>query len=153
MKFAYQCYEIPASPLDQSVELFRPEIPLRLIGETGEIRVFGLLDTGADAVVIGRELAQCIGVQIDELVSWEVRGFGDRAHAAFLGHVDVELISGSQSACWRMPVSVVGFGDESDEEMVLLGQTGFLQYFDVRFLGHEHLIELRANSAMPLNVR
>ena len=149
MKFGYQCYEISASPLDQSVELFRPEIPLRLIGETGDIRAFGLLDTGADAVVIGRELAKCIGVQIDESVSWEVRGFGDRALSAFLGHVDVELISGSESACWRMPVSVVGIGDASDEEIVLLGQTGFLQYFDVRFLGQQHLIELHPNSGMP----
>ena len=76
MKFAYQCYEIPTSPLDQSVELFRPEIPLRLIGETGDIRVFGLLDTGADAVVIGRELAKCIGMQIDESVSWKSGDWG-----------------------------------------------------------------------------
>lgn len=153
MKFAYQCYEIPASPLDQSVELFRPEIPLRLIGETGDIRVFGLLDTGADAVVIGRELAKCIGMRIDESVSWEVRGLGDRVHTAFLGQVDVELISGSESACWRMPVSVVGLRDAADEDIVLLGQTGFLQYFDVSFLGHKHLIELRANSGMPLHSR
>ena len=153
MKFAYQCYEIPTSPLDQSVELFRPEIPLRLIGETGDIRVFGLLDTGADAVVIGRELAKCIGMRIDESVSWEVRGLGDRVHTAFLGQVDVELISGSESACWRMPVSVVGLEGAADEEIVLLGQTGFLQYFDVSFLGHQHLIELRANSGMPLHSR
>ena len=139
--------------MDQSVELFRPEIPLRLIGETGDIRVFGLLDTGADAVVIGRELAKCIGMQIDESVSWEVRGLGDRVHTAFLGHVDVELISGSESACWRMPVSVVGLEDAADEDMVLLGQTGFLQYFDVSFRGHQHLIELRANSGMPLHSR
>jgi len=149
MKFPYQCYEIPASPLDRAVELFRPEIPLHLIGDDGDIRVFGLLDTGADAVVMGQQLANRIGVQIDESVAWEVRGFGDRAHSAVLGYVDVELMAGSESACWRMPVGVVEFEDPSQEEVVLLGQTGFLQYFDVRFYGHRHTIELHPNEAFP----
>jgi len=70
-----------------------------------------------------------------------------------LGHVDVELISGSESACWRMPVSVVGFEDSSHEEIVLLGQTGFLQFFDVHFLGHEHQIELQPNCAMRSSIK
>ena len=82
-----------------------------------------------------------------------MRGFGDRAHPAFLGHVDVELISGSESGGWSLPVSVVGFGDSSDEEIVLLGQTRFLQYFDVRFLGLEHWVELRSNSGMPFKAK
>lgn len=149
MKFPYQCYEIAASPLDGTTELFRPEILLHLIGESGDLHAFGLLDTGADGVVVGRGLTDRIGVRMDESVCWPLRGFGDHPHSAVLGHVDVELMSGNDSACWRMPVGVVTFDDPAHEEIVLLGQTGFLQFFDVRFHGHQHIVELDANESFP----
>ena len=36
MRFAYESYDIPKSPLDGSAEIYRPEIPIRLLGATGE---------------------------------------------------------------------------------------------------------------------
>lgn len=73
MRFPYQHYEIPISPVDGSTDLYRPEIPLHLIGESDELFLFGLLDTGADGVVIGRGIAETIGATLDENVRCTLR--------------------------------------------------------------------------------
>ena len=148
MRFPYQEYEIFASPIDGTVTLYRPEIPLHLIGESDELFVFGLLDTGADGVVIGREIARQLGVSIDESVRWKLHGFGSHTVEAVLGHLDIEIMDTKESVAWRMPVAVVAFDDEH-EEVVLLGQTGFLQYFDVCFLGSDYSVELFPNASFP----
>ncbi|MFM9962196.1 MAG: hypothetical protein ACKV2Q_13330 [Planctomycetaceae bacterium] len=49
MRFAYESYDIPKSPLDGSTEIYRPEIPIRLLGARGEFFSLALVDTGADS--------------------------------------------------------------------------------------------------------
>ncbi|MEK6261924.1 MAG: hypothetical protein AABP62_25275 [Planctomycetota bacterium] len=149
MRFPYQHYEIPASPVDGSTDLYRPEIPLHLIGESDELFLFGLLDTGADGVVIGRGIAATIGAALDETVRWTLRGLNSRPLEAVLGRIDIEVMDGRESATWRMPVAVVTFDDPQHEDIVLLGQTGFLQFFDMRFLGSQHAVELVPNASFP----
>jgi len=149
MRFPYQHYEIPISPVDGSTDLYRPEIPLHLIGESDELFLFGLLDTGADGVVIGRGIAETIGATLDENVLWTLRGLNSSRIEAILGLIDVEVMDGRESATWRMPVAVVTFDDPQHEEIVLLGQTGFLQFSDVQFLGHDHAVELVPNASFP----
>lgn len=52
MRFAYRRYDTPTeSPLDGVTEIYRPEIPVRLIGSRGDLFVLGLLDTGSDSGV------------------------------------------------------------------------------------------------------
>jgi hypothetical protein len=58
MRFAYKRYEIPKSSLDGSTEIHRPEIVVHLFGGAGEIYCPGLVDTGADRVVIGQTIAR-----------------------------------------------------------------------------------------------
>ena len=149
MRFPYQHYEIPASPVDGSTDLYRPEIPLHLIGESDELFLFGLLDTGADGVVIGRGVAETIGATLDETVRWTLRGLNAALLEAVLGLIDIEVMDGQESATWRMPVAVVTFDDPLHEDIVLLGQTGFLQFFDMRFLGSQHAVELVPNASFP----
>ena len=35
------------------------------------------------------------------------------------------------------------------DEVLLLGQSGFLQFFDVRFCGAEYVVELKPNTKFP----
>ena len=44
MRFAYESYDIPKSPLDGSTEIYRPEIPIRLLGARGEFFSLALVD-------------------------------------------------------------------------------------------------------------
>lgn len=148
MKFPYQHYRTPPSLLDGSEELWRPEIPLHLIGKTGELFTYGLLDTGADGVLISRSIADDVGIGRDESSRWDVRGVSGESLEAVLGHVEIEVMDHQESVCWLMPVGVVTFDDPANNDIVLLGQTGFLQYFDTRFLGAKHFVELLPNGTL-----
>ncbi len=143
MRFPFQDYEVPASPIDGSTVIYRPEIPVHLIGETGDLYLMGLLDTGADGVVVSRAVAQDIGIPLADGPSWSLGGLGNHRHEAMLGHVDVELLEGSESVCWRMPVGVINVDDPEQNYLVLLGWTGFLEYFDLTFFSQKHCVELR----------
>ncbi len=149
MRFPFQHYRTPPSPVNGSEELWRPEIPLHLIGKTGELFTNGLLDTGADGVLISRSIADDIGVALDDSLRWYVRGVSGESLEAVLGHVEIEVMDHQDSMCWLMPVGVVTFDDPANDDIVLLGQTGFLQYFDARLFGAKHVTELLPNGTLP----
>jgi|GEM_PF-1905402 len=149
MKFDYQRYEIPKSPLDGATEIHRPEIMVHLIGGTGDLFCLGLVDTGADSVVIGQTIARLIGVKLSPGRRWPVHGFSGHTLEAVRGQLEIEMISRTESFCWQLPVAVVTYPDLASEETVVLGQSGFLEYFDVRFLGHAHVVELKPDSSLP----
>jgi hypothetical protein len=46
-------------------------------------------------------------------------------------------------------LAVVASPDLASEETVVLGQTGFLEDFDVRFLGKARTVELKPNASFP----
>ena len=108
MRFAYRRYETPErSPLDGVTEVFRPEIPVRLIGSRSDVYVLGLLDTGSDSVVIGRRIAERIGVRLNRKKRWRVHGFGGQSLPAIRGIVDVEIVHHGESVSWPLPTTAV----------------------------------------------
>ena len=109
----------------------------------------GLVDTGADSVVIGQTIARQIGVKLQPKYRWPVHGFSGHTLEAVLGHLEIEMVSRTESFCWQLPVAVVTYPDLVSEETVVLGQTGFLEYFDVRFFGEAHVAELKPNASFP----
>ena len=74
---------------------------------------------------------------------------GGQALPAVRGLVDVELVHHGESFCWTLPISVVTHESPDHDEVVLLGQSGFLEFFDVRFCGADHLLELKPNGSFP----
>ncbi len=150
MKFPFQHYRTAPSPLDGSDELWRPEIPLHLIGQKNELFSYGLLDSGADGVLISRSIADDLGIALNESARWLVRGISGESLEAVLGYVEIEVMDRQESACWRLPVGVVTFKDAANDDIVLLGQIGFLQYFDTQFFGAKHMVELRPNGTHPI---
>ena len=149
MRFPYERYDVSKSPLNGEMEIFRPEIPIHLIGASGEFFSLALVDTGADSVVIGSTIAQRIGVRLNDSHHWTIHGFGGQSLEARLGHVEIELVERHESLCWSLPVAVVDYPKTSNEELVVLGQTGFLEHFDIRLFGKEHIVELKPNASFP----
>ena len=149
MRFNYERYDSPCSPLDGSTEIYRPEIPIHLIGTRGEVFSLGLVDTGADSVVIGAAIAAQIGVKLNDKHRWPLHGISSNPVEAVLGRLELELVGRTASLCWTIPVAVVSYRDLVNEEVLVLGQTGFLEYFDVRLFGKEHVIELKPNASFP----
>ena len=103
--------------------------------------------------MIGSAIAERIGIRLNRKQRWTIHGFAGQSLEATLGHVDVELVGRTESFCWSLPVAVVNYPETSSDELVVLGQTGFLEYFDVRLFGEAHVVELRANASFPTKRR
>lgn len=99
-----------------------------------------LLDTGADECVITREFAELLGVTPKPIIAHLSTAGGEIA--VEYGHVEVEVEMDGES--YRLAI-IVGIVDQPWQEP-LLGRTGFLEMFDVTFLGDEHEVELLRNN-------
>lgn len=149
MRFWYEWYNVaPTATAGGSTDLFLPEIEIRVIGKTGDAFLLGLLDTGADAVVLPRSVADAVGAELDEHVTWDIAGFAGQTASAVLGRVRIEVSDGIDTVLWPALVSVVDYPDPA-EQPVLLGRTGFLQFFNAEFRGADHEVILEPNGTFP----
>lgn len=146
MRFFYGRYEMVSLPNHpEGTDVYRPTIPVRLIGNIGEATFFGLVDTGADATCISREMANMIGVTpMYNGTEFQAFGVGGPMPITY-GVVTIEVEQGIESYVWHEAVGII---DEPLAEPVL-GNIGFLQYFDATFRPDCVLLELIRNT-VPL---
>jgi hypothetical protein len=132
MKFPYQRYEVEPSATIPDGVLFRPELPIRVIGLTGDAALLVLADTGADETLLPRSVGELIGAEVDEARTWSVAGFGGQEVAVVLAEVELELGSRAKTHRWRTKVGLVDFPNPEDETAVL-GHVGFFDHFTAHF--------------------
>lgn len=148
MKVPYKRYSIEPTAVSASTELFRPMVPLRVIGPTGDAFLWALVDTGADQTVLPRAIAEEIGVSIDDDRGWQVGGFGGQTVNVAPADVTLQLGYAGQSFEWDVTVGFVDFAQPEDE-ITLLGHVGFLDFFRATFDGLAHELELAPTAAFP----
>jgi hypothetical protein len=146
MKFPYCQYLTVPSPTVPSGVLYRPEIPLRIIGSAGALGSFAMVDAGSDDTLIPLSAARAIRAAIDANQTWKIEGIGGQAVTVMLGEVVLELTDGNQTFRWPAKVGLVDFADPKDE-VVLVGHAGFLDYFRVIFDGHLRMLEIEVTPA------
>lgn len=112
----------------------------------GDAWVLALLDTGADEVLLGLSVASEIGIDFDPLMRWQVGGFGGQSYEAVLGRVDVEVTDDLELLRLSIAVGIVDYGNPALEDTVILGHSGFLEFFDADFHGADRFVELLPNS-------
>jgi hypothetical protein len=112
------------------------------MGPTGKFRSIdqALVDTGADDTVLPRGLATIIDVPLvpDPRVGIRWRG---QFYPTSFGEVVLTITDGTAAHSWK---ARVGFSD-APLRHPLLGQNGFLQYFDVTFLGADRIVRIAPN--------
>ena len=132
MRFPYQRYEVhPSTSLPEGV-LYRPELPIRVIGSAGHVSLLALADTGIDETLLPRSVGELVGAAIDETQSWSVAGFGGQQVDVVLAEVEFELVSRRNGHRWRAKVGLVDFPNPEDEAAVL-GHVGFFDQFTAHF--------------------
>jgi hypothetical protein len=146
MKFPYRQYHTLPSPTVPNGILHRPEIPLRIIGATGGVSVWAMVDPGSDDTLLPLSLGQMIGANMDPTQTWKVEGIGGHASGVILGEVVIELTDSSRVFRWPAKIGLVDFADPRDE-VVLVGHAGCLDYFRVTFDGHQRMLEIEATPA------
>ncbi len=102
MRFPYRAYDVQRSPARPSpTKLYRPVIPIRVVGASADAVLFGLVDTGADETVLPRFLVHQLGIDADPRHASPFRGVG--------GHVvQVSFGQGNARTGDRTPLVSMG---------------------------------------------
>lgn len=133
MKFPYT-KEPGSSPTDKWKS--RPYVPFELRGPTGSVQLVGLLDSGADICLFDGEIAQAIGLELEQGIRQSSRGIEGSKLTTWLHPVRVRL-DGSPSEIPCTVGFVPGFTGTP-----ILGQEGFFDAFKVTFERKRDLVEL-----------
>lgn len=148
MKIPYREY-VSVLPGSSDFRLIlRPIVTVRISGLTGHARWDALVDTGADETIFPLSMAELIGIKLDEEVTSVAAGIsGDRLKIHY-GEVGLEIEADGTRVAWRTTVGFVDFG-RADDEVIILGHGGCLDYFTATFDGENSLLELMPNSLLP----
>jgi len=111
----------------------------------GSIVRDGLLDTGANDTVCPDVLAPLLGLDLTNAPEGEATGAGGPVLIVRYATVRLRITDMKETCEWD---AIVGFAPLGMSR-VLLGQTGFLQYFDVSLLNPFREIILTPNSSFP----
>lgn len=148
MKFDYREYLSRVPGKAEYRLILRPVIPVRIIGPTAEARCDALVDTGADETVLPICLAELLGVSLDQDFTGQAAGIGGtRLHVRY-GDIVFELSDGRKALRWATSAGFVEF-PSPDDELVILGHGGFLDYFTATFDGESATVELLPNAMLP----
>jgi hypothetical protein len=123
----------------------RPLIPVRVVAPlTGRFRDFNqaLVDSGADDTIFPLGLAGALGVALlpDPSGGHSIRWAGS-SYVIRYGEVGLEVTDGVSTLSWAALVAV----SSAPVRYPLLGQTGFLRFLNVAFLGEDRALELETN--------
>ncbi len=147
LRFAYLPESLVGAPPPSlppgSTARWRPLVPVRIIGPTGQVRYFprAMLDSAADDTLFPLDLTALIGVVLKPQTGHVIRWRGQRYPLRF-GDGELELTDESGSS-WLWP-AIVGFSP-APVRYPLLGSAGCLRYFDSVFRGENRVVELETN--------
>jgi hypothetical protein len=149
MRFEYQRYEVEPSATISDGILYRPEVPIEIIGPSRRRFTFALLDTGADETVLPASFARRLGIRLDSSKVDRARGAGGHELQLRTGRIRLALKMGSSKYQWSVTVSFMEF-DRSEDEVALLGHAGFLEFFLATFDGERREVDLTPNAKLPV---
>jgi predicted aspartyl protease len=148
MIFYYQPI-ISAAPDGNYQIVLRPEIPVTVIGPTGKATYSGLVDTGSDNTILPKSVAHQLGIALVPAAGPPATVFGGHRVQLLVGDVTLELEADTEVARWQTQIYFFDFAHEEDET-VILGHMGFLDYFTATFDGKLGSLTLVPNDELPL---
>lgn len=141
MKFNYRSYADPTEP-ESAWIIYRPAIPVVLRSSRKALRKFGIVDTGADLTLAPLSVAHSLGVPLDPRRGISIEGIGGGDFTAIPGELDLEIHRGPESLRWK---ALVHFAEQDN---LLLGNEGFLEFFVATFDWAAKTIDLAPNSTL-----
>ncbi len=128
--------KIPQTALGGGTVRYRPIMAVGISGPSGNWILDGLLDTGSDDTIFPEWVAAVIGLDMHQAIDQEIHlaGRGKPLRCRYWS-TKLRLTDGLQETYeWNATVGFVAI----PLKCPLLGQAGFLQYFDVTFQGADH---------------
>ena len=139
LKFDYLKLETrPTQAFPKQRYIARPIISIKLVHDGSLVKTAALIDSGADWCIFHGELGEVIGLEVrsgDEQDFYGIIGPGPGQ--IFFHDISIEIggISYSIRCGFSYDISPNGFG--------VLGQLGFFDTFDVKFMRSKARIELK----------
>ena len=148
MKFPYREYVSQFPGTSDFRLILRPVITIKIAGPKAEARWDALVDTGADETLLPLSLAELLGVELNQDVTSQAAGIsGDKLTIQY-GDIELQITDGDEKAIWRTTVGFVDFGS-TDDEVIVLGHGGCLDYFIANFDGEAAELVLTPNALLP----
>lgn len=145
MKFAYLTghAKTPQPSLGGAMVRHRPITAIRVSGPGGSWILDGLLDSGSDDTIFPEWIAPMIGVDLAAATGHDIHLAG-RGKPIRCRYASAKLrITDGASEIYEWD-AMVGF-IAAPIKCPLLGQAGFLQFFDITFQGADHAVNLAPN--------
>lgn len=147
MRFDYSAILSSAPDIGDAVVIFRPEVRIRVHGPNGAGDFLALVDTGADNTILPEAIANDLGIPLKAGTGPAATAFGGQAIALSYADVELELMHADGDLRWSARVFFVA--DDTNQETLILGHQGFLDYFTATFDGENCVLELKPNPHLP----
>jgi hypothetical protein len=151
MKFAYTTAICGVTVDGDYLCLLRPEVPVSIVGPAGQMTLTALVDTGSDRTIFPKSVATRLQIATEIDDGPPAKAFGGHDVQLLVGEALLELKSEGESITWRSTVWFFDF-PAGDDEAVVLGHAGFLDYFTATFDGLEAVLTLEPNRELPEGV-
>lgn len=149
MIFKYRPILAYASHADSVLTLiYRPMAIVRIGGPRKVRKCEALVDTGADECIFPVSVAHATGIDLARAPKGRIAGVGGKSLDCMYVSVRLELTDGDHSIQWTSSVGFVEYG-QTERETLILGHSGFLDYFTAIFDGEAKTMELLPNSRLP----
>ena len=139
MKFKFTRIRTKANPVHDFV--LKPIIDVNFINGTRIVTTKGLIDTGADGILINIGFASQLNLKAKDGIKGQAKGIENKPIPIYYHNIEMEIPNMSNS---RFPVQI-GFID-SGSVGILLGRIDFLDNFRISFemFNNTFDIDLRA---------
>jgi len=144
VKFAYKKSFVDPVPGFETGLIYRPIIPIILVGHTGELRFNALVDTGSDQTILPLvDVESITGLTIDRSIVSSVQGrLEHHTENLFLGNATRLRLSNDEVE-YEFP-GPVWFSDDGNSPAIL-GHSGFLEFFNISFNGSAKELTITPN--------
>lgn len=144
MRFPYQARHVqqPVYPLGGSRIRHYPLMPVIISGPNGGWLRDCLLDSGADDTLFPNTAAIALGIDLTAAPTASAKPAGGAVIPYSYAPVNLRISDGKETCEWS---AVIGF-TKSSLRWPLIGQTGFLQFFDSTLFGARREILLTPNT-------
>ena len=150
MKFPYSTVISAVPGTDEYVLMRRPEIPVTILGPGGSLTLIGLVDTGSDNTIFPKSVADLLQIATESESGPAANAFGGQRIQLLAGDATLQLEADEVTCSWKTVTCFFKF-DSPEDETVILGHAGFLDFFTATFDGKFGTLMLMPNDELPTN--